>query len=91
MKNIGFFEAQQHAPEWNQEKQEQQRKALDEFLSSKCDLFSSSDWHYYAAATGKSLEWLRDNATYSDPEGPMGTMLNNAILDGDYDLGKFFI
>jgi hypothetical protein len=91
MKNIEFYEAQRHTSRWNQEKQKQQQKALKEFMSSKCDLFSSSDWHYYAATTGKSLEWLRDNASYSDPEGPMGTMLNNAIIDDDYDLAELFI
>ena len=73
-----------------QDKRKQQ-EAINEFLESTCDMFSGSDWFYYVEETGKSLEWLRANAKYSDPQEEQGTMLNNAIMDGDYELMEFYI
>jgi hypothetical protein len=67
----------------------QSQEALEDFLTSNCDMFSSADWFYYAEETGKSIEWLRSNANYSDPDREC--MLENALIDGDYELMEFFI
>ena len=76
----------------DQRKQETQEQAekLEEFLSSQCDLFSSHDWYYYVEVTGKDLAYLKEHATYSDSRGAIGTMLENAIFDQDYDLVEMF-
>ena len=65
-------------------------EALEEFLTSSCDLFSSLDWLYYVDETGKTIDWLREHANYSDPAGTLGAMLENAILDNDTDLIELF-
>ena len=70
---------------------EKQQEYLTEFLESNCDVFSSRDWQFYAGETGKSIQWLRENATYSDDAGEYGTMLTNAFIDNDVDLMEFFI
>ncbi len=69
----------------------EQLEARTEFLESKCDLFSQADFKYYADKTGLGIDWVMDHAKYSDPDGIYGTCLENAILDGDYDLAEFFI
>lgn len=74
----------------SQDQQQQQSEKLEEFLESQCDLFSSHDWHYYAEVTGKGIAWLKENATFSDPKGPLGAMLENAVIDNDYDLVEMF-
>lgn len=66
----------------------EQEEYLEEFLRSKCDIFSSADFQFYADKTGKSLEWIKENANYSDPDGIYGTCLENAMLDGDYELAE---
>ena len=70
--------------------QQQQVEALEEFLTSKCDLFNSMDWLYYVDETGKTIEWLKEHANYSDPAGNLGTMLENAIIENDTDLIELF-
>lgn len=85
---------------WNQaqvvsqevQKQATTRKAekLAEFLESKCDLFSMEDWNFYVKVTGKSLQWLRENASYSDEQAESGQMLTNAMIDGDHELIETF-
>ena len=76
----------------NQQKKDTQEQAdkLEEFLSSQCDMFSSHDWSYYVEVTGKDLGYLKENATYSDSKGAIGSMLQNAIIDNDYDLIEMF-
>lgn len=69
---------------------QEQSEMLEEFLSSQCDMFSSHDWYYYVEVTGKDLGYLKENATYGDPKGAIGTMLENAIIDNDYDLVEMF-
>ena len=66
MENIEFHKAIEISEQIDIVNEKKQKEALKEFLSSKCDLFSSRDWHYYARITGKSVSWLRNNATYSD-------------------------
>ena len=68
-----------------------QEQKLNEFLTSSCDMFTYADWQYYEAETGKSIEWLKENATYRDEDGAYGTMLQNAIDFGDTDMAEFFI
>ena len=76
----------------DQQKKDTQEQAekLEEFLSSQCDMFSSHDWYYYVEVTGKDLIWLKEHATFSDPMGPLGSMLENAVIDKDYDLIDMF-
>lgn len=69
----------------------EQQEKIDEFLTSKCDMFSSADFHYYAEVTGKGIDWTMDNAKYHDNNGINGTCLENAMLDGDFELGDFLI
>jgi len=69
----------------------EQVEKQEEFLESKCDLFDSNDFNYYATATGKGLDWVRENAKYSDENGMYGSCLENAIIDGDFELAEFFI
>lgn len=90
--NIEWHQAQQVAQQVTKEQAQRQQEMLDEFLTSNCDSFSFADWQYYADETGKSIDWLREHATYSDSEGEYGTLLNNAMLDNDHELiEEFFI
>ncbi len=68
-----------------------QAEKLQEFLDSKCDMFSFADWEYYASETGKSLDWLKANASYNDDRGAFGTMLENAIEFGDTEMAELFM
>ena len=74
----------------SQDQQQEQAEKLEEFLSSQCDLFSSHDWYFYVEVTGKDLAYLKEHATFSDPKGPLGAMLENAVIDKDYDLIEMF-
>ena len=66
----------------------EQREAITEFLESKCDSFSSADFQYYAEVTGKGIDWVRANAKYYDDNGILGTCLDNALIDGDFELAE---
>lgn len=88
---IQWSEAEQIAKDSRIREKKFREAMLEEFLASKCDLFSSGDWQYYENETGKSISWLMQNASYSDPEGAYGTMLSNAIDFGDGDLAEYFI
>jgi len=68
-----------------------QAEKLAEFLDSKCDMFSFADWEYYVEETGKSLDWLKANASYYDSDGAYGAMLQNAIQFGDSEMAELFI
>ena len=92
MTNIEFHKAIEISKQVDIKNLQKQKETLQEFLSSKCDLFTSQDWFYYAETTGKSIPWLRENAIYSDPAGEYGTLLTNAMLDNDYELiEEFFV
>ena len=92
MSEIHFEQAVVISKQVDAKQLKKQEETLKEFLESKCDIFNSDDWDYYVQATGKSLDWLRENATYSDELGEYGTMLDNAIIDGDFELAaKFYI
>jgi hypothetical protein len=69
---------------------EEQIEKTEEFLRSKCDMFSSADFDYYAEVTGKGIEWVRENASYHSELGMYGTCLENALIDGDFDLAEMF-
>jgi len=71
----------------NQQFTEEQLEKQREFLESKCDLFDSADFQYYAEATGRGIDWVMANAKYADDEGIYGTVLTNAIADGDFEMG----
>ena len=66
----------------------EQAEKIEEFLTSKCDLFSSADFYYYAEVTGKGIDWVRENASYHSELGACGTCLENALIDGDFDLAE---
>ena len=66
-------------------------KKLNEFLNSKCDMFSSGDFLYYSRVTGKSVSWILAHAKFEDPLGIHGVYLRNAIIDGDYYLAELLI
>ena len=91
MKDLNLFEAVNLVQHEEIKQIKYQEEKLEEFLSSNCDMFTSDDWLFYTEATGKSLQWLKINATYLDTKGANGTMLDNAISDGDYELGSFYI
>ena len=91
MNQLNFHHAIEIVEQIKVRQTNEQAEKLQEFLESKCDMFSSADWFYYAEVTGKSLEWLKDNASYSDSLGMYGTMLNNAIIDNDFELAEFYI
>jgi len=69
----------------------EQEEAVKDFLESNCDLFSGADFNYYAEATGKGIDWVRENAKYSDEQGAYGESLRNAMDFGDYELMEQFI
>jgi hypothetical protein len=73
------------------EKQHLENHYLKEFLGSKCDLFDSKDWHFYAEKTGKSIDWLQENASFYSDDGILGTCLKNAIADNDFEMAEMFI
>lgn len=87
---INWNQAQVESQEVQKQATTRQAEKLAEFLRSKCDLFSMEDWHFYERETGKSLQWLRENATYSDNQGESGQMLTNAMIDGDHELIETF-
>ena len=70
---IQFSQAVKLSEQVEAEREQEQAEAIEEFLSSYCDLFSGADFHYYAEKTGKPIEWIMSNAKYSDPSGSMGT------------------
>ena len=70
---------------------EKQQEKIEEFLTSKCDMFSSADFQYYAEVTGKGIEWVRENAQYYSTSGIYGDCLENAILDGDFELAEMLL
>ena len=63
-----------------------QAEMIEEFLTSKCDMFSGADFEHYAEETGKPIEWIRANAQYYDDLGAYGSSLKNALEFGDYEL-----
>lgn len=67
---------------------EQAEAMLSEFIDSKCDLYSSADFFYYADETGKTAEELVRLATFS---GPIENAVEYAILNGDSDLVELLI
>ena len=46
----------------------EQAKALNEFRTSFCDMFTISDWMYYAEKTEWSIQKLREYAKYQEEE-----------------------
>lgn len=68
-----------------------QQEKIDEFLDSKCDMFSSADFQYYAEVTGKGIDWIRENAKYYSDSGIYGNCLENALIDGDFELAEMLI
>ena len=91
MSNISFEHAINLSNEVTRQESENQKEKLTEFLESTCDLFSYADWQYYADETGKSINWLMQNASYYDDNEAHGTMLNNALIDNDTELMELFI
>jgi len=91
METLNFNHAIEIHQEVKEKKKVENKKLLQEFLESKCDLFSYQDFLYYSEKTGKSIQWLWENAKYSDSEGCNGTLLENAIIDEDYELAEMFI
>ncbi len=69
----------------------EQIEAQQDFLESKCDMFTSADFQYYAESTGKGIEWIMANAKFDDSEGMYGNCLSNAIIDNDSNLAEFLI
>ena len=61
----------------------QRANMTEEFLASKCDIFSSSDFYYYAEQTGKQIEWIMKNANF---ETELADILHYAELDDDNEL-----
>jgi hypothetical protein len=68
-----------------------QQKRVDkmtEFLNSKCDLFSSQDFYYYAGETGQPIESIMKAAKFNTN---IDTLLKNASIDNDYELINLLI
>ena len=63
----------------------QQNRAtmMQEFLDSKCDMFSSLDFYYYAGETWAPVEELIKLAKF---DCPIETLLENAQIDNDNKL-----
>jgi hypothetical protein len=93
--------AKQHSIEWNAAQQvavqvtqaelQEQARLTEEFLSSKCDSFSSADFYYYAEGTGKGIDWVKQNAQFSDYQGENDPILDTVLFDNDYDLAELFL
>lgn len=65
---INWSQAQQVSQQVEQEKTQEQEKALKDFLDSNHELTDARDLEFYIGATGEDLNFLLDNASGINPQ-----------------------
>lgn len=68
-----------------------QAVALNRFRNSYCDHMSMADLRWYAAETGKDVEWLFEHGRWADPARAQGTMAEHAYRTLDVDLMELIL